>query len=164
MKFIEIMLANSAVKEAKLYNAAKKASINPATGVTIQNSSAFHVIKDSAMIAVRYLPHFIFAQYQDPFSALKGKFTKNDIIEFVQNTNSDFSNLQLLTLILSKIKNINEDKTTVKTPTPTVTGDIEASDPYGDYGSGVYTEAVQSDDKVDKDAVQLLCEAFGVPY
>lgn len=164
MKFIEKILSNSSVKEAKLYNAAKKASINPATGVTIQNASAFHVIKDSAMLAVRYLPHFVFGQYQDPFSALRGKFSKEEITEFVQNTNSDFSNLQLLTLILNKIKTVNEDKTTVKAPAPTITGDIEASDPYGDYGSGVYTEVVQSDDKVDKDAVQLLCEAFGVPY
>lgn len=163
MKFIETILANSAVKEAKLYSAAKKASINPATGVTIQNKSAFYVIKDSAMLAVRYLPHFVFAQYQDPFSALKGKFTKNDIIEFVQNTNSDFSNLQLLTLILSKIKN-NDDTTIVKQPTTDVVQDFDLSDPYGDYGSGVYQEVVQSEKEADKDTVQILCEAFGVPY
>lgn len=164
MKFIEIILDNSAVKEAKLYSAAKKASINPATGVTIQNKSAYHVIKDCAMLSVKYLPHFVFAQYQDPFSALKGRFTKNDILEFVQNTNSDFSNLQLLTLILSKIKNVDEDKTIIKQPNPTVSEDIDLFDPYGDYGSGVYQEGIQSEKEVDKDTVQILCEAFGVPY
>jgi hypothetical protein len=156
MKFIEILLNNSTVKEAKLYTAAKKASINPESGVTILNKSAFHVIKDSATLAVRYLPHFIFGQYEDPFKALKGKFTKNDIVEFVNSTNSDFSNRQLLVLILSKIDKSDKDDVVVSS---NVSYDVMASDPYGDYGSNVDVTPIETS---GKDNIQILCEAFGI--
>ena len=156
MKFIDILLNNSTVKEAKLYGAAKKASINPESGITIINKSAFHVIKDSATLTVRYLPHFIWGQYEDPFRALKGKFTKNDIVEFVNSTNSDFSNRQLLVLILSKIdKNDKDEPVSDKN----VSYDIMASDPYGDYGSNVVVSPIVTS---EKDNIQLIFEAFGV--
>lgn len=156
MKFIEILLNNSTVKEAKLYNAAKKASINPESGITILNKSAFHVIKDSATLAIRYLPHFIWGQYEDPFRALKNKFTKNDIVEFINSTNSDFSNRQLLVLILSKIEKTDKDDVVVS---KNISYDVMASDPYGDYGSSVDTSTIET---TGKDNIQILCEAFGV--
>jgi hypothetical protein len=156
MKFIEILLNNSTVKEAKLYNAAKKASINPESGITIINKSAFHVIKDCSSLTVRYLPHFIFGQYEDPFKALKGKFTKNDIVEFINSTNSDFSNRQLLVLILSKIDKTDKDDVIVS---KNISYDVMASDPYGDYGSDVNITTIETS---GKDNIQILCEAFGV--
>ena len=64
MKFIEIILENSKSKEAKLFSPAKKAANNPETGITIQNKSAYHV------------PHYIFANYDCPFTELSGKFKK----------------------------------------------------------------------------------------
>lgn len=158
MKFIEILLNNSTVKEAKLYTAAKKASQKPDTGVTIINKSAYHVIKDSATIAYKYLPHFVFGQYQDPFQALKGKFQKEDIQEFLTAANSDFVYHQLLSLILDKIG---------KSPEPQenkpVINDIMPDDPYGEYGSANYEETGQQiSDSKNLSTLDLLCEAFGV--
>jgi hypothetical protein len=89
MKFIEILLENSKVKEAKLYAPAKKASNNPETGITIQNKSAYHVIKDCANITIKYLPHYVFANYEYPFTELSGKFKRKDIEEFVSSTEKD---------------------------------------------------------------------------
>lgn len=161
MKFIEILLSNSTVKESKLYNAAKKANINPESGITILNKSAFHVIKDCASLAVRYLPHYIFGQYDDPFRALKSKFTRNDIVEFVESTNSDFSNRQLLILILNKVdKTEKDDNLHVKS---SISYDTMTNDPYGEYGiDNDTTKYVNQYTNSSNDFVDILCEAFGV--
>lgn len=158
MKFLEILLNNSTVKEAKLYSAAKKASQKPDTGVTINNKSAYHVIKDSATIAYKYLPHFIFGQYQDPFQALKGKFQKEDIQEFLTVANSDFVYHQLLSLILDKIGK-NPEQQEIE---PAI-NDFVADDPYGEYGSINYEESTQPVSSSENlSTLDLLCDAFGV--
>ena len=79
MKFIDIILQNSQAREAKLLNPATKASTNPETGVTIVNPAAFHVIRDCAKLTVKYLPHYVFGLYANPFEVLKGKFEYNDV-------------------------------------------------------------------------------------
>lgn len=159
MKFIEILLQNSTVKEAKLYTAAKKASLKPDTGVTIINQSAYHVIKDSATIAYKYLPHYIWGQYQDPFQALKGKFQKQDIQDFLTVANSDFVYHQLLSLILDKIGKDAEPQE----QKPVVTNYAPSSDdPYGEYGSTSYDEVVQSTTQINISTLDLLCKAFGI--
>jgi len=71
MRFVEIILENSTAKEAKLYNAARKAYQNPEIGITIQNKAAYHVIRDCAGITTKYLVHYVFGCYADPFVELK---------------------------------------------------------------------------------------------
>lgn len=159
MKFIEILLNNSTVKEAKLYTAAKKASQKPDTGVTINNKSAYHVIKDSATIAYKYLPHYVFGQYQDPFQALKGKFQRQDIQDFLTVANSDFVYHQLLSLILDKIGKDPEPQETK----PIMSDFVPNDDPYGEYGTTSYEETskpISSSKNLSN--LDLLCEAFGV--
>jgi hypothetical protein len=159
MKFIEILLNNSTVKEAKLYSAAKKASQKPDTGVNIINQSAYHVIKDCATIAYKYLPHYVFGQYQDPFQALKGKFQRNDIQDFLTVANSDFVYHQLLSLILDKI-----DKDPEPPESKTKINDFVPTDnPYGEYGSDSYEEAIpQVSNSKNMSTLDLLCDAFDV--
>lgn len=143
MKFIDILLQNSQAKEAKLIGPASKASTNPETGVTILNPAAFHVIRDCAKLTTKYLPHYVFGLYANPFEVLKGKFEYADVVEFVKAALSDMVLNQLLVLITEKIKKSSS----------TLGG--TDSDPYGDY---------ESYNVVDKEqtAVVLICQAFGV--
>lgn len=143
MKFIDIILQNSQAKEAKLINPATKASTNPETGVTIVNPAAFHVIRDCAKITVKYLPHYVFGLYANPFEVLKGKFEYNDVVEFVKAALSDMVLNQLLVLIVEKIKKSSSTLATSE------------ADPYGDYESFNYADKEQS-------SIVLICEAFGV--
>lgn len=157
MKFVEVLLNNSTVKEAKLYSAAKKAAAKPDTGVTINNKAAYYVIKDSATIAYKYLPHYIFGQYQDPFQALRGKFQKQDIQEFLTVANSDFVYHQLLSLILDKIGKMadpQEQKQNVVT-------DFVPDDPYGDYGYASEESLPSVTTPIQNENIfELLCQAF----
>jgi len=143
MKFIDILFQNSQAKEAKLIGPASKASTNPETGVTILNPAAFHVIRDCAKLTTKYLPHYVFGLYANPFEVLKGKFEYGDVVEFVKAALSDMVLNQLLVLITEKIK---KSSSTI--------GGTDA-DPYGDY---------ESYNVVDKEqtAVVLICQAFGV--
>jgi len=143
MKFIDIIFQNSQAKEAKLIGPASKASTNPETGVTILNPAAFHVIRDCAKLTTKYLPHYVFGLYANPFEVLKGKFEYSDVVEFVKAALSDMVLNQLLVLITEKIKKSSS-----------TLGGTDA-DPYGDY---------ESYNVVDKEqtAVVLICQAFGV--
>jgi len=143
MRFIDIILENSPIKEAKLYGPAKKASETPDSGVTIQNPAAYHVIQDCANMAQKYLSHYIFGLYANPFEELKSKFNYQNIKEFVDAAYSDMVLNQLLILILDKVK---------KLPIAFV---ANVNDPYGDYES--YAGAKE------KDVTSLICKAFNVP-
>jgi len=154
MKFIEKIIECSHVKEAKLYGPAKKASQSPETGIIIQNPVAFHVIRDSATIASKYLPLFVFGHYANPFDALSGKFTRRDIEEFIASTNSDIHNFQLLTLILEKIKKTMPKQTSAPNM---VTSPSSADDPYGDYESYSVDQPPSLIDNLTQ-----LCIAFNV--
>jgi hypothetical protein len=159
MKFIQIILENSTVKEAKLYSAAKKASDKPDTGITVNIQSAYHVIKDSATIAYKYLPLFIFGQYQNPFLTLKKKFKREDIEEFLASSNSDFIHHQLLTLILNKIdKKDNIDNLKTETPIQYTTSD----NPYGEYDYASSEVTVIKNNTTNISILDSLCEAFDV--
>jgi hypothetical protein len=156
MKFIDLILQNSQIKEAKLYGPSKKAAERPETGITIQNPSAFHVIKDCATLATKYLPHFVFGHYANPFEVLKGKFTRNDIAEFISEANSDIVMFQLLTLILDKINKGTTYTSSTALDPKTITS--SSADPYGEYES--YQPTVASN--TVQDPTTLLCTAFGV--
>ncbi len=159
MKFIETILQCSQIKEAKLYGAAKKAAESPETGVIIQKPAAFHVIRDCATLAYKYLPHYVFGHYANPFEVLKGKFTKRDIEEFLASANSDIVNFHLLALILEKIrKSTNIQTTAVPEQQINLKTALSSDDPYGDYES-YGAEEVQV---VQLDNLTLLCRAFNV--
>jgi hypothetical protein len=161
MKFLEIIIENSTEKLAKLYKPAYKASQNPENGITINNKSAYHVIKDCAYIAHLYLPIYCFEEYSSPFLQLKGKFKKSEIEEFVQSTKTQKVNAFLLNLILQKL-NKKEEKQTVQD----FSNDLEPNDPYGEYGLESDTrQYVNQYNKISDDSfysVNTLCEAFNV--
>ena len=157
MKFIDIILQNSQAKEAKLYGPSKKASEKPETGITIQNPSAFHVIKDCATLANKYLPHYVFGLYANPIDVLKGKFTRADVEEFVQSANSDIVQHQLLILILKKAQQAVGEPSNSAEPAP-INISASASDPYGEYES--YTQPATTTKSMD--TVTIICTAFQV--
>lgn len=159
MKFIEKLISNSELKEAKLYSAAHKCFSKPDTGITIQHQGAYNVIRDCAYVTTRYLPHFIFGAYVNPFESLKGKFTKIEIEEFVKKSRDDYALNQLLSIILLKIKNENILKTSETSKVVKET-DFTSTDPYGMYGE----DGIEEDGEVEVELndVEILCKAFYV--
>jgi hypothetical protein len=159
MKFIDKLIENTELKESKLYAAAQKCFAKPDTGITIQHKGAYNVIKDCANVTVRYLPHYIFGAYANPFETLKGKFTKLEIEEFVKKSRDDYALGQLLTLIVNKFK--DQPSKLEKRVEVAPKSDMGMSDPYGMYGSDEF----EVEDNLRNDQmgeVELLCLAFGV--
>jgi len=154
MNFFNIIVNNSDTKEARLYGAAKRAAEKPDTGVTINIPAAYNVIKDSASMAVKYIPHYVFGNYADPFEALKGKFTRQDVTEFVEASHKDHVIQQLLTVILDEI----DATKTGNRPVNTKSGGT--ADAYGDYEA--YMTPIEPAKEVPQDAVSLICQAFAV--
>jgi hypothetical protein len=158
MRFIDILLENSKLKEAKLFAPAKKAANNPETGITIQNKSAYHVIKDCANITIKYLPHYVFAHYECLFTELSGKFKRKDIEEFVSGAEKDIVLNQLLILILELNGGLIEDTPKVSISDNT---DLEIGDPYGEYGVG-FEEIPNKNENNNMSVVDSLCKLFDV--
>lgn len=157
MKFLEIIVENSKEKIAKLYKPAYKASQNPENGITIQNKSAYYVIKDCAEVAKDYIPLIIFETYKNPFEELMGKFTKEDITKFLIFAKTNIASKQLLLIITEeykklKTKNINKSD---------AIHIMDSSNPYGEYGSESF-EFVNTSDNSSDSPFNILCEAFGV--
>lgn len=161
MKFLNVLFDNSELNEAKLYSAAHKCVDKPDTGITIQHKGAYNVIRDCAKVTTRYLPHYVFGAYTNPFQTLKGKFTKPDIEEFVKKCRDDYALNQLLVVILQKYKAENklEDFTTTKQQDFSKSS-IDTNDPYGYYGD-VDDEPEAIVEKISD--VDILCRAFLVP-
>lgn len=153
MKFVEIIVENSQAKIAKLYKPAIKANENPENGITIENKSAYHVIKDCAGIAKEYIPLLVFDLYKNPFDELRGKFKRKDIEEFLNN--SSINNKQLLIIIKNKIS----DNFPQETKKEEIFETYNTNDPYGDYGISNTTQTKKISYVNDLD---LLCSAFGV--
>lgn len=160
MEFIQIILQNSNLKEAKLYGAAQKAAANPEIGITIQNKAAYHVIKDCANITINYLPHLVFGSYQNPFESLKGKFKRESLTEFVKQAETSVSLNQLLHIIISKAEKMN--LLANQPPAPTVIQKFDAvdptSDPYGDYGHEQV--AAKQPTSSSLTPLDMLCKVF----
>lgn len=159
MKFIEKIIENTELKESKLYAAAQKCFAKPDTGITIQHKGAYNVIKDCANVTIRYLPHYIFGAYANPFETLKGKFTKLEIEEFVKKSRDDYALEQLLTLIVNKFK--DQPSKLEKRVEVAPKSDMGMSDPYGMYGSDEF-EVEENSRNDQMGEVELLCLAFGV--
>ncbi len=157
MKFIDVILNNSDLNEAKLYSASHKCLEKPDTGITIQHKGAYNVIRDCAKITTRYLPHYVFGAYTKPFQILKGKVTKPDIEEFVKKSRDDYALNQLLSIIIEKYK--SENNVLEQTTPSFIENTIDTNDPYGYYGMNDEIEDV-STPKVND--VDMLCKAFSV--
>lgn len=158
MRFLEVILENSKLKEAKIYNAAKKAAKNPETGITINNKSAYHVIQDCANITLHYLPHFVFGGYEDPFLELSGKFTRADVQQFVLESERNPFMKQLLDIILGKASKLNTLSTGNET---NVRDSFNPADPYGEYGNS-YEQADTIQESSPKNTTETLCALFNV--
>lgn len=161
MKFIDIILENSDLKESKLIQAANKAYNKPDTGITIQHKGAYNVIKDCANITIKYLPHYIFGAYTNPFNTLKHKFKKPDIEEFVKCSRDDYALAQLLTIILKKYNLENNNVSTLVAVKEETENYLDLSDPYGLYGYGEEETKVDNTKEKMSD-VDILCLAFSV--
>lgn len=159
MEFIQIILQNSELKEAKLYGAAQKAAANPEIGITIQNKAAFHVIRDCAAITINYLPHLVFGSYQNPFESLKGKFTRGAIADFVKQAEISLPLNQLLHTILTKVEKMNI-VTQPKVEASKFDRIEQNHNPYGDYG--LETDSPKQGASPETTTLDLLCKAFAV--
>ena len=155
MKFIDVILQNSELNHAKLYAPSHKCFDKPDTGITIQHKGAYNVIKDCAYITTKYLPHFIFGAYTNPLVALKGKFSKLDIEDFVKKSRDDSSLHQLLLIVLNKCSIVNVKK---EVDVNRDQNDFQSLDPYDFYGSGDI-QSVENDNNTLSD-VEILCIAF----
>lgn len=158
MEFIKTLLQHGTIREAKLLNSATKAATNPEIGVTITQPAAFHVIKDCAGVASKYIPHMVWGALDDPFKMLRGKFSKKSIQELVAKSSADVAAAQLITLIMDKGDKMN----LLHAPKPKAPVHFEedANDPYGDYGCMVEEPITQSTPSSDDDTTEALIKLF----
>lgn len=141
----EIIIQCSPAKEAKLYGPSKKAMDNPTNGITVVNPAAVNVIKDCATIANKYLPHYVFGLYANPFGALAKNVSLEQIKEFVDRAGKDIVASQLLCLML--------EKGTKQVTIPSIVASDD--DPYGDYSS-------ENTISQQHDNIYILSKLFGV--
>lgn len=159
MEFIKTLLQHGTIREAKLLNSAAKAATNPEIGVTITQPAAFHVIKDCAGVASKYIPHMVWGALDEPFKTLRGKFSKKSIQELVAKSSADVAVAQLITLILDKGDKMN----LLHAPKPKAPVHFEedVNDPYGDYGCMVEEPVTQSvPASTDDDTTEALIKLF----
>lgn len=161
VEFIKILLQHSTIREAKLLNSAIKANTNPEIGVTITHKAAFHVIRDCAGVASKYIPHMVWGAYDDPFKTLQGKFTKKSIQELVAKSSTDVAIAQLIVLILDAGHKMN--LLNVSKPDDVTKFEQDVNDPYGDYGCMVEeSDASPTPSASDDDTVETLIRLFAV--
>ena len=102
--FEEAILNNNPEQIAKLWGPAGKAHDSPDTGIEVLKKSAYYVIRDCAKVARLYLPIHVWELYDDPVTSLKGKFTKVDVEDFLNRSNSEPETKALKKVILADIK------------------------------------------------------------
>ncbi|MBU6182688.1 MAG: hypothetical protein KGR46_07750 [Verrucomicrobia bacterium] len=156
---MKILFENSSLKQAKLYNAAKKASENPSIGIQINNPAAAHVIKDCAEITLKFLPLYVFLGYEKPFDQLSGKFKKTDVEEFVASCSKDlFLSLLLNTIVARVQKDLPHlfFSSVQEVPSSVIQSNLN-DDPYGDYQEEIKQPA---ETVKQKSPLEILLEAF----
>lgn len=141
------ILEYSKEKQAKLLEPAKRAHKKPDIGVEISNKAAYYVIRDCAMITEKYLVLHIWSKFEDPFKALKGKFTKDDIADFLKRAKSDNTTNQIKGVIISAMR--DKFDTTVTTSS-SFDYSVEEDDIYGYYGEAEQT----NDDFVEQEMTE----------
>ena len=142
--FEQVILENSSEQIAKLYKPAAKAHDAPDTGVEIKNKAAYFVIRDSAKVTREYLPLHVWMLYDDPLTALKGKFTRKDVEDFIVRAKSDAHTNALKKIIVVDIKEKYDVAQVLQAQTPTqVSIDVDDDDIYGAYdGYGEEEEVI----------------------
>ena len=143
MSFEDVLIKSCDLKQRNLMRPAKVASDKPDTGVTINNKSAYFVIRDCADVTQRYLALLCYASFTDPLKQLAGKFKKIDIIDFVARAH-DANNphtRQLLCVVVADINKcecVPDTTPVVEDDTPINFEELEETqdDIYGDYDYG----------------------------
>lgn len=177
MNFEKCILATSGIKERNLLKPSSVAMLKPDTGVEIKKKSAYYVIRDCATIAHDYIPHKCYSSLSDPIGQLYGKFTRDDVVDFVSRSKKHAHTQQLLYIIFSDIyKKEAEDWTPPEPPEQPevleIDADADGDEIYQDYGYEEFdnetTDTVEIPvnppiDLGDGEAViDKLMEAFGV--
>jgi len=161
MNFVKILVENSKVKESKLFEPSKIASIKPDTGVIIQKPAAFHVIKDCATLAHEYLPLYLFEQYQTPFETLRGKVTKEDLEEFILKSDQNVFYKHLLIIVVEKAKSKSNITTHQHSNVSELYNVSLDSDPYGEYGiESILPNRGFEQKQQNTSYLDVLCKAF----
>lgn len=141
MNFEKKILETSNIPQRNLLHPSSVAMVKPDTGVEIKKKSAYYVIRDCATIANEYIPLKCYSSISNPIAALKGVFSKADIIDFVARTKKTASTKQLLYVIFSDIYKQEADGWTpppepLNTEALQIDADATGDDIYGDYGYG----------------------------
>lgn len=150
----DIILENSGEVKAKLYGPAKKAFEAPDTGITIVKPAAYKVIKDCAETTLLFLPIEIFLKYKSPTQTLRGKFTREQVIELYNRTVKDTAAKILFQLILDTCPKSAPSLAPVN-PSNVLLG-LNSDDPYGSYGD---TAPVAEE---SKSLIDIICSAYGI--
>jgi len=143
------IIDNSKDAIAALAPRAAKAVLAPDTGITVLIPGARAVIRDCAMVTVKYLPIMLFANMT--IESLKGKFTKQEITDLYFRGIDGKQNVakQLLMLMYIDAQYYNMSK-----PNP---GANQNTDIYNDYDN--YVESKTPVD-ITASIVRTICEAF----
>lgn len=149
----DIILATSTETKAKLYQPAKKAFEAPDTGITVVKPAAYRVIKDCAETTLLFLPIEIFIKFKSPIQALKGKFTRESVVELYNRTTTDAVAKILFQLIVDTCPKSVPQLSPVN-PANIINNNVD--DPYGEYeyatGSG--------NQETSKSSVELICSTY----
>lgn len=148
MTLEDVIIVNSQAKIAKLYAPAKRAAVEPTTGVTINIPAAKAVIQDCATVTVQYLPLAVFGLYANPFRELNGKITLDQIQDFVARSSADLPTLHLKQAILCRGD--------ISLPENTASIQSNTADPYGEYDATIASQQSIHDD------VYKLSKLFGI--
>jgi len=130
MMLEDIILENSSEKQRRLLGPAERAYKKPDIGVEIKNKSAYYVIRDCALITSKFLVLHIWNAYDDPFKSLEGKFSKDDIKDFLKRVKSDKNADNVKSVIISAMR----DKFDTTTTSKSFDYSVEEDDIYGYYG------------------------------
>ena len=140
MNFELKVLETSKIKERNLLKFANIAMNKPDTGVEIKNKSAYYVIRDCATIANDYIPHKCYSSLVDPIGQLTGKFTRDDIVDFVGRAAAIEHTQQLLSIIFTDIYKREasdwEPPVLPEAEELEIDADADHDEIYGDYGYG----------------------------
>lgn len=148
----DIILTTSSETKAKLYQPAKKAFEAPDTGITIVKPAAYRVIKDCAETTLLFLPIEIFIKFKSPIQVLKGKFTRESVVELYNRTTTDAVAKILYQLILDTCPKSVPQLSPVN-PANIVNNNTD--DPYGEYEYGNSNTVQES-----KSSVELICSTY----
>lgn len=161
MKLIEELfrISNESIKG--LYPKLDTAILDPATGVTIVNQSAYYVIRDSAKLAKEFLPLSLYLSLDgDRLNTFSGgaNLTKTNCIDFI-SARLDANNRPLYEVLFGDIR----EKYALDSVTTTVAIEAPADDVYGAYGDSSDTTVATSYDMANEaDIKALFYKAFSL--